>query len=271
MNRNRYLLSFLLVIAFVPLAYIWWFPKVWRCQTIQFRGYVEVKPAIWISKSLRIGKDSSAIKTQDSLFTSTLTQAQNRVKAIWGSQLGSCPIYFMADSEQYEEFSDLGDAVGCHIRSPFGSWIVLKDWDVDVLAHEMMHDELFARLGWRKSQIEIPAWFDEGLALMVDYRFSTPHTAYRYELLRKQWMQKTHYGRYAPLLKELVSAQDFFQGDYPQHLRAYLTAGKTVAHWLQPNQSQALTQFIKRIQEGKNFEEAFGGSQKIKQPTIKPF
>ena len=264
MNRSRYFLPFLLVIAFVPLAYIWWFPKVWRCQTIQFRGYVEIKPAIWVSKSLQNGQDSLNLKAQDSLFTAIVTQARSRVKALWGSQVGNCPVYFMTDAEQYEEFSDLGDAVGCHIRSPFGSWIVLKDWDEDVLAHEMMHDELFVRLGWRKSQEEIPAWFDEGLALMVDYRFSTPHSAYRYEHLRKQWMRKTHYGRYAPSLKELVSAQDFFQGDYPQHLRAYLTAGKTVAYWLQTNQNQALSQFEKSIKEDRSFEEAFWGRQKIK-------
>ena len=43
-----------------------------------------------------------------------------------------------------------------------------------MIAHELCHDELFARLGWWRVKRQIPQWFNEGLALMVDYRFSNP-------------------------------------------------------------------------------------------------
>ncbi|WP_332368176.1 hypothetical protein [Spirosoma telluris] len=35
--------------------------------------------------------------------------------------------------------------------------------NTDVIAHELCHDELFARLGWWRVKRQIPQWFNEGL------------------------------------------------------------------------------------------------------------
>jgi len=42
--------------------------------------------------------------------------------------------------------------------------------NVDVVAHEMAHAELFLRVGWLARWLQIPTWFDEGVAMQVDYR-----------------------------------------------------------------------------------------------------
>jgi len=42
--------------------------------------------------------------------------------------------------------------------------------NLDVLSHEMCHTELYHRLGWWRKEMRIPTWFDEGLAMQLDYR-----------------------------------------------------------------------------------------------------
>ena len=53
--------------------------------------------------------------------------------------------------------------VSCVVIGPKGQ-------NVDVVSHELMHAELARRVGYFKRLMEIPAWFDEGLAMQVDYR-----------------------------------------------------------------------------------------------------
>ncbi|CAN7367454.1 hypothetical protein LJR129_002195 [Acidovorax sp. LjRoot129] len=45
-----------------------------------------------------------------------------------------------------------------------------KGRSVDVVAHELVHAEVFERVGPWARATQLPVWFDEGLAMQVDYR-----------------------------------------------------------------------------------------------------
>ncbi|MFN8357146.1 MAG: hypothetical protein U0Y10_22010 [Spirosomataceae bacterium] len=263
MKQKRFWLRIGLIVLAVPIAYLWWFPQVWRCQTIGWRGYVEIQPNIWIPQEMHFNSNAARRHSMDSAFFQRVAEARGRVRRLWGSRVGDCPIIFAGHGySPFGNFALEGDAVGAHIRSPFGSWIVLHEWNADVLAHEMMHEELYRRLGWWVSSQQIPAWFDEGLALMVDYRFSTPHVSWRYQVFQKQWLTYTQNGKTAPRLEGLSSSRNFFAGNYYQQLKAYLTAGKAVAWWLQKGAKQSLLALVKRLEAGEAFESAFRNSGK---------
>ena len=45
-----------------------------------------------------------------------------------------------------------------------------KGRNVDVVAHELVHAEVFDRVGPWVRMTQVPVWFDEGLAMQVDHR-----------------------------------------------------------------------------------------------------
>ena len=65
--------------------------------------------------------------------------------------------------------------------------------ELDILAHEITHAELHARLS-AEAQKTIPTWFDEGLAMQNDYRE-------RYS--EAQWTQQTNNGENAVALEDM--------------------------------------------------------------------
>jgi hypothetical protein len=57
----------------------------------------------------------------------------------------------------------------------WGNYIVIgpKGFNEDVIAHELMHSELRERF---RNKNLVPVWFDEGLAMLVDDRYSIKNT-----------------------------------------------------------------------------------------------
>ena len=82
-----------------------------------------------------------------------------------------------------------------------------------MLSHELAHVELSARIGyWNRD--EIPNWFDEGLAVQFDDRYSDA-----------EWRTRTDNGRTAPDLGQMAIIT------YDDRL-GYLTAKHEVQRWL---------------------------------------
>lgn len=88
--------------------------------------------------------------------------------------------------------------------------------NIDVTAHELMHAEIAARMGyWRRAR-ELPIWLDEGLAMQVDFRE-------RYNLEANQ--QRID-------VQTLSSAKAFFVADDAQLTLHYASAKAAAQHWL---------------------------------------
>jgi hypothetical protein len=245
-----------LVGIFLLAAYYFWFPPVWRCQTIGFSDFIALSPNVYVSPE-------STPRQRDSL-RALLPLAQQRTQEFWGRQAARSPIIFCHDEASYRDYCLINEGAGCSLGTPTGSWIVInpEGLNIDVLAHEMCHDELFTRLGWYKSRNRVPQWFDEGLALMLDYRFTNADTTRRYLDYLDEWIVLTNNGRQALTLPALRTTQEFFgtrRGEADRaHLRkAYTTAGMEVARWLDVVGRPGLNELVQAIRLGEKFPAAY--------------
>ena len=171
---------------------------------------------------------SSTIKQRDSL-KNYIKVAKNRITNFWGSQNGKAVIIFCNDLDTYQKYCQTSEGAGCSIGTIFGSWIILnkEGLNADVLAHEMSHNELMTRVGWWKTKTKIPTWFDEGVALMLDYRFvGKQDSLQRY----KAYASELSFLSRKPIpLGELTTEKEFFGRNELYTKIAYFTSAAAIA------------------------------------------
>lgn len=266
------LLRFVLpLLIALPVGYGLLYPQILRCQLVsRSDDFVAVDTPggqVYISRVTLI--------PQGKQFLANLTQARGRIGQFWGKQRGRAVLIYCPIQSQYEEYCAGGEGAGCSLGTPWGdSFLVLgpEGNSTDVIAHELCHDELYARLGWLRVKRAIPQWFNEGLAMMLDYRFSAPVTtvtgetaAQRHEAYRAEWLYRvktldrrdpTRPGRQRPPLNlnRLETTRDFFEGDYARVMLAYTTAGLEVSRWLARAGQPAVQKLANAVADGEDFD-----------------
>ncbi|GAB3906493.1 hypothetical protein GCM10028803_38910 [Larkinella knui] len=251
----RWLIRFCLFLLILPLAYFAAFPQIFRCQLIEHSSeFQQVNSQVWV--------DKTTPKHQRVYLLFEINEAKKRIQTLWKSPAkGHARVVFCQTPEQYERYCHDDEGAGCSLGTPWGdSWIIINPYgrNPDVLAHEMCHDEIFTRLGWLTTQRQIPQWFNEGLALMIDQRFTTATDSLRrYEEFHDQWQQQSLGQQIVLQLNELESLQDFFSGNTNRVMLAYMTAGREVSRWLSVVGRQGLVTLVEAIQKGEDFEAVY--------------
>ncbi|GAB3313714.1 hypothetical protein GCM10027299_00970 [Larkinella ripae] len=251
----RWLVRVFVFLLIVPLAYFATFPQIFRCQWIGHSSeFQRLTPAIWV--------DKTTPDRQRVYLIFEINEARKRLKDLWGHSVQShATIIFCQTPEQYKRYCQDGEGAGCSLGTPWGdSWIIINPYgrNPDVLAHEMCHDELFMRLGWLKTQRQIPQWFNEGLALMIDQRFSgSTDSLRRYDEFQDHWQQQSHGQQMVLELKELESLGGFFSGSSDRVMLAYMTAGREVSRWLSVVGRSGLRKLVDAVQKGDDFEATY--------------
>ncbi|MDY0037377.1 MAG: hypothetical protein RBS05_15815, partial [Zoogloea oleivorans] len=116
-----------------------------------------------------------------------------------------------------------------------------KGQSVDVVAHELMHAEIHHRVGYLKRFLQLPTWFDEGVAMQVDYRT-------RYSLSPQD-------SQTADYVRGLTTFSSFFKGDEQAVVRNYASAKQVVASWLSKVGTTSLYAHLQRLKNGESFAE----------------
>ncbi|RYC71444.1 MULTISPECIES: hypothetical protein [Spirosoma] len=230
----RYLLPLLIAL---PIGFLLLYPQLWRCMRIgQTPGFrlLNGSPGVYVNQA--------ATARQTSQLKAHVLTARNRISRFWGDRRGQAVLIYCPKQTDYEQYCLGGEGAGCSLGTPWGdSFLVLgpEGNNADVIAHELCHDELFARLGWWRVKRQIPVWFNEGLALMVDYRFSPPDlwdkpadTPAPADSFDVDEYQLPFTQRSVLPLSELESTRDFFGGGYERVMLAYQTAADEVSRWL---------------------------------------
>ncbi|GAB3259614.1 hypothetical protein GCM10027347_23380 [Larkinella harenae] len=247
----RWFIRFLLFLLILPLAYFLTFPQIVRCQFIHYASdFQRLAPAVWV--------DKTTPEHQRVYLLFEIHEARKRLEALWTSPPQShATIIYCQTPEQYEQYCHDSEGAGCSLGTPWGdSWIVINPYgrNPDVLAHEMCHDELFTRLGWLKTQRQIPQWFNEGLAMMIDQRFTTAKDSLRrYEEFQDHWQQQSHGQQMVLELNELKSLKGFFSGEPDRVMLAYMTAGREVSRWLSVVGRSGLRKLVEAVERGDDF------------------
>lgn len=114
-----------------------------------------------------------------------------------------------------------------------------KGQSVDVVAHELMHAELHHRLGSMKRLMQLPAWFDEGIAMQVDYR--------------NDYVLSPQDALSADYVRDFATFSSFFKGDRPTVIRNYGSAKQVVGSWLAKVGNTSLYGHLQRMKNGESF------------------
>jgi hypothetical protein len=251
----RYVLPLLIAI---PVAFALLYPHVIRCirisQSAEFTR---------LSNSTELYVHTATTTRQRERLQQHISTARQRIQTFWGSRQGQAILIYCPQQEVYEQYCLGGEGAGCSLGMPWGtSYLVLgpDGNNSDVLAHELCHDELFARLGWWRVKRQIPQWFNEGLALMVDYRFTDPAVWQTDSLSAEDalTLRRRYFYRSSMLkLSDLETTRDFFGGDYRHVMLAYQTAADEVARWLRIVGSVSVARLSQTIVDGADFAPAY--------------
>jgi hypothetical protein len=189
----------------------------------------------------RVERDTSA--GQRSQFMKLRQQASARIAERFGAPLARPIIVFLKNPIKFYpfEFNPYGTthfliSRACVVVGPEGM-------NTDVVAHEMMHAELFERVGFWGRLTEIPVWFDEGLSMQVDFRSE---------------FDEASNGRKADIasVRKLVSMSQFFVSDSKQLKRNFSFAKAEVAAWTATVGRAGVYSRLARIRDGEPFRNA---------------
>ncbi len=133
-----------------------------RCEYIEYTDYSEISPNIFVSPNLN--------HQQKEKLLSNIKQGQARVTDTFGRMSSKPKLLITSNDEEAAQFGS--NSYGNALLTPFGQCLVLgpQGHNVDVIAHEYVHAEVHHRVGWLNHYLNVPIWFNEGLAVLVDFR-----------------------------------------------------------------------------------------------------
>lgn len=173
---------------------------------------------------------------------SLIEEAKSRVVSTYG-HLESSPVIIAAmDMDSLRWFSS-NEYATTHFL-PGRSFIVIgpKGHNTDVISHELVHSGTFEQVGHWARTLYIPVWFDEGVAMQVDYRkqydlsVAKEHSAHL-DGLRYRWQ--------------------FFHGDDVELTNHYAVAKAEVKRWLSKAGDGSVQSLLKKVKSSADFDETY--------------
>ena len=108
-----------------------------------------------------------------------------------------------------------------------------------------MHAEIANRVGYWRRLTQLPMWFDEGLAMQVDFR--------------PRYVLHSGAGTETKRIKTLWSAGDFFVPDDELLTKNYAVAKAEVAIWVADVGNASVYRQLERIRAGEPFDVVIKG------------
>jgi hypothetical protein len=234
----RTFLVFIILIPVAVFAHYLVFPQETKSILIDYSNF---------KKDGRLYFNELTPQNKIDSLKSLINQASIRVNNFWGQKISNPKFVYCDNNDDFKKYC-YNPSVPAVTYSKFGAVIVLSDEaiDLDIIAHEISHSEFYNRIGFFKWTFKIPTWFDEGLAMQNDYR-----DYYSDDTLKV----KSNNFKNLPSIRKFKSGGQFLAGSHEQIMLNYLTAKHEVKNWCT---KEKLAMFIKDINSGKTFEEAFG-------------
>jgi hypothetical protein len=205
-----------------------------RCYLVAFSNLDEIASGVFV--------DAEMPDTDRESLLAAIAEAEERISHLFGEYQATPTIIAGQSMDVMKEYGGNSyNRVGRTYLTLLGSYIVLGPdgiTDIDVIAHEMVHAELESRIGHSKVN-HLPGWFEEGVAVQFDERFS-----------EEDWQLRTSNGKYAPDVRKIgtIKHDDWL---------AYATAKHEVRHWLEEIGQDGFRLFLQSIRDGENFDQAY--------------
>ena len=216
-------------------------PQAAACVLINYRGLDEVATGILASSDVTMGQRLEFVRLHEA--------AKLRIANTFGAARAS-PVTVIGSTEALRQLFPGASSYASTIFVPYRSCVIVgpEGHDVDILAHEQLHAEIHHRVGHWYRLTQIPTWFDEGLAMQVDFR-----ERYLWSLQSGDVDRGT--------VKQWRSRPQFFSGDDEELTRHYAMAKEEVRQWLQRLGRENLYRFLERIRRGDEFVEIYESSR----------
>ena len=202
--------------------------------------FVDYSKFVQIDKNVYVSPDTTAQNRTELL--SLIAQAKARVIAVYG-QYSATPVIIAG-----RNMNSLGIFASNEYAStkflPGRAYVVLgpKGHNIDVVAHELVHAQIFEHIGFWGRTLKLPVWFDEGAAMQVDYRE-------KYNLIGIENVKLVG--------SELQYTWQFFQGDDKQLTHHYARAKNEVHRWLRKVGHKGIIVLLNRIKQGESFDHVY--------------
>lgn len=181
---------------------------------------------------------------QAAMVQRLLSNARGRIGEVFGEPRSTPIVVFFNSSTSFWPFQ-LNEYGSTQFVGPRTCVLVgPKGRNVDVVAHELMHAEIADRVGARAKFTDLPTWFDEGLAMQVDFR---PE----YDLGRGANLE-------TKAVRALSSARAFFVPNSDLLTSNYASAKAEVALWTGRVGSSSVYGQLERVRRGESFESVAG-------------
>lgn len=212
-------------------------PQVTRCMLIDLydfekEGQVYFRPHINEQKRNEIHQ--------------LIKQAELRVDKFWKARKATPKFIYTELDDEYVKFGAPFPTPAAAIMH-FGSYVVINHngVDLDIISHELSHLELYARIGLINRFLEIPVWFDEGLAMQVDHR-----SYYSIDALQRL----SNNFKNLPNVQKMKDYNTFGSGTREEVMMNYRASKYVISKWYTPEKLDA---FIDKLNDGKSFEESY--------------
>jgi hypothetical protein len=203
-------------------------------------GYVQIDDGVYAARDLPLEQRQRAL--------TTLRAARERIADTFGVPVARPMTIIAANDGEAARLGLAADVPGTAFISPVDTKVVLNlaHFSIDVTAHELVHAEVAQRLGFWHRAVELPVWFDEGVAVQLDRRerYVIDCSAVGEERIRQ--------------VRQLTTARRFWQGDREQIVRHYQAAKCAAAEVLAQHPPRTLYASLARLTEGSHFDEVFG-------------
>ena len=155
-------LSLLLFISFIIFLSGFSQRYALACELIEYSNYSKVAPNIFVSPSFNFSKTEELL--------SMIKLGKSRVNDTFGNMISNPKVVIVTNNNEAADFGS--NAYGKALLTPLGQCIIFgpKGQNIDVIAHEYTHAEVHYRVGWLNHLLDVPIWFNEGVALLVDFR-----------------------------------------------------------------------------------------------------
>jgi hypothetical protein len=233
----RCLLIFIILILVAAFAHFIIFPQETRTILIGFSNF---------KKEGHLYYNASTPTEKIDTLKSLIAAASTRVADFWGAQKANPKFIYCDTDDDFKKYgNDRKDPATTQYK--MGPYVIISNegLDLDIIAHEISHAELYARTGFYEVMFKIPRWFDEGLAMQNDYR-----NYYSEDTLKV----RSDNFRNLPDITKFNSGGAFYEGPPAQVKLNYLTAKHIVKNWYT---KEKLAELIAGLTSGKGFAEVF--------------
>lgn len=167
--------------------------------------------------------------------------SQDKVADVFGERVSSPYLIVTLSQQALKKYAE--NTTGQTYYYPWKNYIVVgpKGLNVSVISHEFTHAELRERL---HNKNKVPVWFDEGLATMVDGRYSN---------YKKVWLQYSNNGE-IPVDYSLLDSHQAFHYGNAEAWTNYNLACYEVSRWYTIVGSSGLIKLIDELNKGEQFD-----------------